>query len=144
MSPKLKSFVLDYEFQDQDGNEIARTSTEIGVGIEVDREEGSANSPLNAVPISTNVLRGYTRPLEKGVGTPEVFILSTSEANGYFDANTGANGRATNGTWWLRSPGSNTVATNNSRHALVDITGGVMTENAPSTNGIRPAMWVRP
>ena len=107
---------LDYEFQDENGNPIPRTSEEAGAGIEVDRGNGIANPNLeemlnledleeifemleggngtaNSVPANTNVLRGRTRPLPQGTGTPEPFILSVSEANEYFDNNVDGQGR---------------------------------------------------
>ena len=153
----LRSRALNYEFQNESGGAIPRTSSATGAGIEVDRVAGSSNNPNFVVPNNTNVQRGHTRPLAPGVGTPEPFILSTSEANYYFNGNTGPQGRQTqqfnatssNANWWLRSPGgSNSVAVG--RHAAVFDNGLINHSTGTSTVantfpnvGLRPALWVR-
>ena len=86
---------LDYEFQDNSGFSISRTSTTTGAGIEVDRVDGSPNSSEGAVPSNTDVPRGHTRPIPNSNATAEPFVLSTSEANHYFSGNTGLQGRQT-------------------------------------------------
>jgi hypothetical protein len=147
----LRSIALDYEFQNASGGSIARTSTAAGAGIEVERGNDTDNSTVGAVPVNTNVTRAHTRPLALGVGTPEAFVLSTSEANEYFasngDRSTGRIGAiATNTIWWLRSSSFNTTATSNARHAVVSTDGSINSVNATVTGnrGFRPALWIRP
>ena len=153
----LRSRALSYEFQSESGVSIPRTSSATGAGIEVDRVAGSSNNVNFVVPNHTNVQRGHTRPLAPGVGTPEPFILSTSEANHYFSGNDGSQGRQTglfndfftDAHWWLRSPGSSNGATVG-RHALVFPAGFINaaansgTPTNPNVSaGLRPALWIR-
>jgi len=51
---QLRSRALDYEFQNASSASIPRTSTDAGAGIEVDRGNGTANSPEDAVSNNTN------------------------------------------------------------------------------------------
>lgn len=150
VGPTLKGLALDYEYQDATGASIVRTSEAAGVGIEVDRANGTLNSSTNAVSVSINVPRGHTRPLGQGSGTPEPFILSISEANEYFtnmaDRQTQVVNTSTNAFWWLRSPGGSTSAASDLRHAFVTNAGNISWSNAASASadrGFRPALWIR-
>jgi len=151
---QLRARALDYEFQNESDGSIPRTNTDPGAGIEVDRGNGSPNSPEGAVPSSTNILRGYTKPIPNSNATAEPFVLSTSEANHYFSGNTGPQGRQTQrfdatstyATWWFRSPGFNTFAGDTNRHAFVNSNGSIIISNATDAwggGGLRPALWLR-
>ena len=155
VGPTLRTRALDYEFQDAAGNAIPRTSTVAGAGIEVDRGNGSANRACQT-PNNSNFERGITRPLAEGVGIPEPFILSISEANRYFTGNIGRVTRrsrfaSTNARWWLRSGGGiNGVGDDAfylNRHSTVDVNGRISGDwegsLSLSDRGIRPAVWVR-
>ena len=146
---QLRAMALDYEFQDESGFSIPRTNTAPGTGIEIDRGNGTENSPEGFVRWNTDVLRGRTRPISNSNYTAEPFILSTSEANHYFNGRTGSQGSQARpfndpsvyAFWWLRSPAPFAIAP----HALmtpggIDIAVALATQNH---FGLRPALWIQ-
>jgi len=148
VGPILRSMALDYEFQDAEGNSISRHSTATGVGIEVNREQGS-NSPN--VSANANLRRALTRPVPNSNATAQPFLLSTSEANQHFGNNTtrvalSAANRTSLASWWLRSPSSGGGLWQSTRHAIVATNGQILAANAThygSAGAIRPALWVQ-
>jgi len=143
----LRARALNYEFQDDFGASIPRTSTTPDAGIEVER----SNDIIGVVPVNTNIPRGHTRPIANSNVEAEPFILSASEANHYFSGSTGAHGRRTqkfndasnHASWWLRSPSFNTSA---AHHAFVNSSGNLnanFATSAWSIGGFRPALWIQ-
>ena len=148
VSQALRSRVLDYEFQDAEGNSILRNSTAVGAGIEVNRANGSTNNTAS-VPVTTNITRAHTRPVADSRGNGMAFILSTSEINEYFENDVHRQalitGSSTTGSWWLRSPGYGTAVGSTYRHALISTSGNVhngVASTYVNNRGHRPAIWV--
>jgi len=152
VSPNLRGMALDYEFQNNQGVPIPRTSQEPGAGIEVaNRGDGSTND-IGSVPADAFYQRGVTRPLPDATITAEPFVLSTSEANHHFY---GSSRGVAGADWWLRSPGSDSQAISTNRHAIVMADGEIYPWIATLTVGAsvvgsemadighRPALWVQ-
>ena len=144
----LRGMALDYEFQDADGNSIPRDPMVVGAGIEVDRADNTPNSEGFVVPKGTNVTRAHTRPILDSEGNGMAFILSTSEANEYFDNAAHRQALAAgfaHGAWWLRSPGHRGLDYYDFRHAVVHYdgtTGGYFATLLVPHLGFRPALWI--
>jgi len=141
---RLRARALDYEFQDESGFSIPRTSTAPGAGIE---------STQNVLAWDTNVLRGHTRPIPNSNSTAEPFILSTSEVNHHFTGYTGSQGSQAHpfndtsryASWWFRSPGP-FFKDHPGSHAIMDANIGINTGVALAAQnhfGLRPALWIR-
>ena len=113
------------------------------------------SNPADAFPpfaAGVNEVFARTRPTGV-VGQGEPFFLSISDANEFFNGATGNEGRQAarfgdnvSRGWWLRSPGSGTVA-----QTWVNSDGVISTSNADAGSatsaiafrGMRPALWIR-
>ena len=146
VSPELRAMGLNYTFQNNANRGAA------GAGIEVNTATGSTTGPWmsNADRTAANAARATTLPTGNA-GSGEVFVLSATEVNRYMPQITGSacntrqaqlhHAQATNGGWWLRSPGAITGSVGNLNSSGNHANSGA---NALSTvRGFRAALWVQ-
>jgi len=150
---QIRNAALSYEFQDNDGNVVART--EIGAGIEFDwtptNNERPEGTPAAVAWTGSDFRRAMTRP-EGNPGSGQVFALSRTEANTLFPDGDSRNAtRVDNGnltSWWVRSPSGNledsSVPPSQNPGMTASSVGVFHVQNMTNTsNGFRPALWVR-